>query len=300
MPDWTHALNDLHWTVSSPSLLCDSDCAVRGDVSGIESLSAVGAADVRTLIAAQPDADERLNEFLNQNPVIPVGRYFERLFEFYLRTVLQLDVIDVGKQIQVDGRTVGELDFVFKDSDGVLCHAETAVKFYLHLSRENRTGSHFIGPNSADNFENKTERLFSHQIPLSGTHYPEVLRRIAHVKGIIFYRPGGGPPASLPQCLSPHHLRGTWIRSSEVKAFVSEFSDECRIQIREKPFWLANASLAITEANSLPTPAQAAVNLAEHFAFSDRPRMLSLLQLEGERYEESQRIMVVEERWPDN
>ncbi len=300
MLSWKRALDDLRWTISSPSLLCDSDCAVRGASSGIETLSAVIPADVKELISALPNAGERLTEFLNRNPVIPVGRYFERLFEFYLRNILQLNVIDVGKQIQTDGRTIGELDFVFEDLDGVLCHAETAVKFYLHLNREHRTGSQFIGPNPVDNFENKTERLFSHQIPLSWTHYPDVQRRIVHVKGIIFYRPDGGPSRSLPECMSPQHTRGTWIRSSEVEAFVSQLSDQSRIQIREKPFWLSKTSLPISDANSLLSLTETVSMLTKHFAASDRPRMLSLLETTAERYEESQRIMVVDDHWPDN
>lgn len=277
------ALSDLNWVIGSAALQ-NHICSLHG-LSPLQSVDPV-----------------HLMEFLQQRFCVPVGRYFEWVVHYYLEHCLQLDLIAHGKQIQVGNRTVGELDFLFRHDDQI-CHLETAVKFYLYMEQPHSSGSHFPGPNAADNFESKLQRLMTHQLPLSKKHAPEVTQRQAFVKGMIFYRPGCVAPEKLPEGMSADHCRGTWIRSTELSALQTlaksiDADSECRFHLRRKPHWLANDSLPFDHQNLL-TVEQAETTLNAYFETDGRPCMVSALRKGKDRFEEFERIMIVDHIWPD-
>ncbi|MEM7092948.1 MAG: DUF1853 family protein [Actinomycetota bacterium] len=164
-----------------------------------------------------------------------VGHYFEALIGFWLRHVRGLEVVAQGEQVHDGTRTVGELDFVFRDEADRLCHMETAVKFYLYDPR--RSGSHFPGPNTTDDFETKATRLFDHQLPMSERTRHRVDLRLAHVKGCCFVHPMLGPPPTVPERMAPGSERGTWVRSSEL-GWLAEQRPTAMVVSLTKPFWL--------------------------------------------------------------
>lgn len=175
-------LDDLTWAIASPSLL--ADCPVVPDFD--------------------PDRvdPEHLAAFLAETPGHRVGRYFERLVLYWLQYVRRVEIVAKSLQIREGNRTVGEIDLLFRDEQHRLNHWEIAVKFYLHFQHKNLSGSHFIGPNAADTFERKMERLFGHQLPRSEASFPEVEIRQAFVKGRIFYHPNQELPHELPMRLA--------------------------------------------------------------------------------------------------
>jgi hypothetical protein len=225
-----------------------------------------------------------------------VGRYFERLILYWLKHIRRVEIVAESQQIRDGSRTIGEIDLIFYDEQRRLTHWELAVKFYLHFPQPCGFDSHFIGPNAADTFERKMERLFGHQLPLSERHFPEVEIRQAFVKGRIFDHPRHEVSQALPEHLSPEHLCGVWIRSSELDLI--NRTNGVSYRILRKPFWLSD-EIAHPVDTDLLSPAELSENLARHFAEDHRPVLISQLEAGEQRLVESDRIFVVSDPWPN-
>ena len=232
-------------------------------------------------------ADERVEPSTHK-----VGRYFEHLVAAMLRHSLDHHLHDQSVQIIRDGRTLGELDFIYDDRTGVLTHCEVSLKYYLYYPQENSSGSHFIGPNPNDTFENKVSRLMSHQIPLSQTYYPTAKRRESFVKGVIFYPYGLDSPLAYPQYLSRDHYRGTWLYARDVSKLADNAHDT--YSICQKPHWL---SPAINETTML-SPSEIRNLVTNHFGSRSQPLMISRLRERQGHWIEQERLMIVSNQWP--
>ncbi|MGB7342992.1 MAG: DUF1853 family protein [Pirellulaceae bacterium] len=225
-----------------------------------------------------------------------VGRYFERLIGFWLSEVRGLTDCQHSTQIRDGNRTVGELDFLFTDEQGRRTHLETAVKFYLYDPQSVVGGSHFIGPNAGDTFERKTKRLLKHQLPLGRKHFQDVTVTGAWVKGRIFYHPLQAMPSVLPAELSTQHLRGTWIRASELGYFrEQEAASVYRVLL--KPYWLSEEVASFDDPKVLSTD-DVTKQLTQHFLDSAHPVLLSRLNRREHQLGEVERIFVVADCWP--
>ncbi len=204
-----------------------------------------------------------------------------------------------GLQVRDGGRTLGELDFVFRDRQERVCHWEVAVKFYLYCADREVAGSHFIGPNARDTLERKWDRMQRKQLPLCRQVFPDVEECSAFVKGRIFYHPEQAEPARLPDGLMSDHLKGIWLRHSEL-AWLEAASQEQEwvFCVLQKPFWLAPVSLGETDKPPMGfEPFKS--NLDHHFLHCDHPILVgALCQVTG-GWEESERLIVVPDAWPD-
>lgn len=256
------SIRDLRWVLETPSLI-DDPLAVP-------------------TIRFEPEAidPDELDAFLTERASHRVGRYFESLVLFWLERIRKVEIVAHGHQIRDGNRTIGEIDFLFRDEEGRLNHWEAAVKFFLHCPQP--TGSHFPGPNAKDNFERKVSKLFDKQLPLSKEHFSDVDIRKAFVRGVMFYHPNVGEPDTLPYRLAGDHQRGRWIRSSELK-FLEQPTVRSFV-IVPKPTWLA-----------APQTSPATIGeLENHFARFDFPMMLSVI----DEAKEERRMFVVPETWP--
>ena len=175
-------------------------------------------------------------------------------------------------------------------------HWEIAVKFYLYHPGDNAAGSHFVGPNVKDTFEKKMRRLFDFQLPLSQTHFPEVDRRQAFVKGMIFYHLDHSFPEQLPEKLSPTHEQGSWLHLSELSRLTAQHG-ELRFLIREKPDWLS-AALCSKTGDRLLSFKALQQHLETHFQQNHRPILISALHCQQSVYSEVDRVFIVSESWP--
>ncbi len=266
----TQAANDLLWAITSPSLVCGDQVAA-----------------VAEMVADDIDASS-LNAFLATRPAHRVGRYFEHLVHFWLKEVRGVDVVGASVQLREGKRTVGELDFLYRDEAATFVHCEAAIKFFLHHPRPD--GSDYPGPNASDDFENKTTKLFERQLPISREHFPDVERREAFVKGMIFYHLDHEPPAERPRRLSPDHLCGWWLRARELERLADR--GDVVAAIVSKPFWLAPQVDA-----QLSEPAQLIGDLREHFDTGRaHPVMLSIR--DASTSVEVDRMFAVSDAWP--
>ncbi len=282
----TRQFRDLIWAVNSPSLISN---AVHHGV--------LDPCDVDT---------EHLASFLDDFKGHRVGRYFEQLIFYWLKYIRRVEIIAQSLPIRDGNRTLGEIDLLFRDEQGRLTHWEIALKFYLHFPHPSSIDSHFIGPNAADTFERKMERLFQHQLPRSAATFPDIEIRQAYVKGRIFYHPLAVPSFDLPQHHSPDHLRCHWVRSSQLDLIGPSVGELFRVL--HKPFWLSEESarkkvspneLIPRSESDLVTWRQLCEHLEEHFAIDGHPVLISKLCSSDLEFAELQRIFVVPECWPD-
>jgi uncharacterized protein len=278
----SQAARDLCWAINSPSL-------IRTSIEHSACWPVCEAAEV---------APESLQNFCDQHARHRVGQYFEDLVHFYLKAVRNYEIVEHGLQIQEGGRTVGELDFLYREADGGLHHCETAVKFYLYIPESNESGSQFIGPNAADNFERKTQRLFDHQLKLSEERFPMVVKREAFVKGRIFYHPLKDAPEELPTALAADHLRGVWIRESELEWLKSSGAD-AKFRAARKPLWLA-PDVATVDDSELRSVDEICDQVRQHFTERRTPQLINALVVCDGVWLESQRIFVVSDQWPND
>jgi hypothetical protein len=265
----SQAVADLEWVLTSPSLVDDP--------------AAIGPVEFE---ASSIDIDH-LEAFLVERHEFRVGRYFESLLHYWLLHVRQVELVGAGIQIKDENnRTLGEIDFLFRDEDGRLNHCEAAVKFFLH--HPNDEGSHFPGPAARDNFERKSTQLFEKQLMMSEVHFPDVDVRVAFVRGRVFQRVGAAAPESLPNRMAADRLRGAWLRESELD-LLETFGD-VRANIVSKPHWFA----PIIDGNIL-SKSELATELVHHFEGPAYPMMISLRDQSGAEVE---RCFVVPNAWP--
>ncbi len=225
-----------------------------------------------------------------------LGHFFEMLVQTWLRWSPQIHRLRHNLAIHHEGRTLGELDLLFYDSARrASCHWEVAVKFYLLHEGE------YIGPDPSDRLERKIQRLLHHQLPLSESaeatellrDYPPPLRREALVKGRLFYGAEDyRTPPSISNTISPHHLRGWWIRQRDA---LPEFHGHSRWRLLSRPQWLASQNGVAGESHSRETMQQ---RIRQHFLHSQRPLMLAEVLGQNHASHEVSRGMVVSDDWP--
>lgn len=265
---------DLVWAVTTPSL-------VVGDEEE-------GVGDLWELEPARVDADH-LADWIG-TPKRRVGLYFEQLIEYWLSEIRGCEIEGTGVQLKdpETGRTLGELDFVYRDETGRRTHLETAVKFYLHSPAPG--ASHFPGPNASDNFEAKMELFFDHQLTRSEGLGPNGARcfdrRIGLVRGICFDHPEIGAPAMLPSRMSPTALTGTWIRGNELELIEQIGSS---FMVMAKPHWLGRP---VGEPLSV---AEFVDRMRVHFASGQRTIMAAVI--DGCGGGEIDRLCIVAPSW---
>lgn len=266
---------DLRWAIGTPSLIVDGVGPSTIEESLIDERELAQSLDKRT--------DHR------------VGRYFERLIYFWLTRIRRLDAVRFAMPLKKGNRTIGELDFLFRDESGDWTHMETAVKFFLQYS-DPQMPSCYVGPNPSDHFEKKYRRLIDHQLPLSRSAFPEVRHRLPLVKGRIFYH-RGKPQDDIvdPAGLAPDHLRGTWIHRREWDWLRCRDRDH-RYLVLEKPHWLAPPRYRSGEPrlSSIDRLRQE----VDHSLAARRAVQASCLKVDGGIAEEIDRLFIVPDDWP--
>ncbi len=280
-------IRDLRWGVGSPFLMSLAT-AERGN-SSLYSES-----------GTFPINKEHAQLFAEKYSGHRVGYYFESLIEYWLKYIRGVEILARGYQVMEGNRTVGELDFVFRDERGQLNHWEAAAKFYLYCGDRTVKGSHYVGPNAQDTFELKREKIFAKQLPLSGRVFPEVAIRQAFVKGRIFYHPDSNRPDQLPFGLRGDHLRGIWLRQSELSRLEGGAGTKhSAYHFVKKPFWLSPECFKVSEYSPLSLR-EFREHLATHFSENKSPLLTSILVQEGGLWTESERIFVVADDWPES
>lgn len=236
-----------------------------------------------------------------------VGHYFEALIAFWLTQWPEVELLASHLQVEGEGRTLGEFDFLFRDRyrDRTV-HWECTVKYFL---REQLPDGESVwpGPNPRDTLQGKLEKLFGRQLRLSSLQEAKRLlaqRGIAapdsraFFKGYLFYPAGSDRRQAhpLPAAVSPEHLRGWWCRVDRL-AQIPALDGNSRWLPLQRPYWLSPVVEQGPEAGMRRSELEAWV--ARHFAGSERPLLLAELQAGTDgRWREVSRGFVVPLHWP--
>ncbi len=285
----------LAWLLDAPDLLDIHDPHWAGRVA---TLGQVTPAVARWLAALDADPAP-LDAALGTRPATRLGLYAEKLMAFYFAE--QGRLVAHGLQVR-DGptATIGEFDFLLDDGAGGAVHIEFATKFYL--LQDGAHGSDgkpaagfdaFVGPNLADSLGRKMRKVFERQLRLSDHPAAQVLlprpvtRAQALVKGWLFY-PAGEYFAM--RGIGAGHCRGFWCARGDVAALAAD-----RFLVLPRLQWLA--PFRASSATWMLDKAQLLAELDDHFAVSDTPLLVALVDELPGRIVEVDRGFIVPDDW---
>lgn len=219
------SLADLHWLLLSPPLLTDG--RFSAPVQGFDARQQAEIAHWLQQLRQQPQA---LHRFLAERALpatpgaaprrLPLGRYAERLLEFYLLHGPTHRLVAANLPLRhppgslpgLDHTTLGEIDFLLNSRDGQALHWELAVKFFLCTATGEEAGAaDFIGPDRAETLPSKLHKLFERQLahPAPPPWQNVAWQPQAYTRGWMFYR--HDRPVARCALLAPDHLQGRWL-----------------------------------------------------------------------------------------
>lgn len=293
------AVRDLAWALLSPPLLAQTPWPQRHPLQASRwSQQPDALAD--WLLSLDVDSHD-LQQWLSQRSIRRLGLYYERLWQFALHAAPGVEVLAANLPIRQHGHTLGELDMLLRDEEGVH-HLELAIKLYLGQPSCNGTDlAHWLGPGSHDRLDLKLTHLGQHQLPLSTR--AEAQQRLTELDiqqpqaalwlgGYLFY-PWQQPSYTAPAEGNPEHLRGRWLHRADWSDFAMHTPGQW--QPLDRHAWLAPA--CIEEACLWPL---------EHFNQwlaalpSDANAQLLVRLIEGPQNDwlEAERVFLVNDHWP--
>lgn len=312
-------VRDLAWALLAPPLLQDSaDLPLRHPLTASRWLNEPHR--LRDWLLGLEHDNHALLQFLAAGSS-RLGRYYERLWQFALQAAPDVHVLaanlpirDLGLRAhelrqygdsqsptRTQGRTLGELDLLLRDADGVH-HLELAIKLYLgprrHSGAETR---HWLGPASDDRLGLKLQHMAEHQLPLSATAQArsalagvceEPAKPGIWLSGYLFYP--WASDCSAPAGAHPQHLRGRWLHRREWADFIEQ-EQGAHWQILPRQSWLAPARLAGADLDS----AEQHQHWLDNLPLTPAAQLLIRLQAEAEDdWREAERVFLVNDDWP--
>ena len=304
------AVRDLAWAIGSPGLPDSTFPAYNPH--GIDDAWCMTQLSTCAQWLAVLDQDPRpLHDFIAARPSRRLGHYFESLVAFWLRHTPNMQILAANLQVQDANRTLGEYDFLLRDSSGTICHWEAAVKFYLQAKPlpEQRT---FIGPGGQDRLDLKLDRVFRHQLGLGQTTAGRTAlpagvmpnKAQAFIKGYLFY-PAAlldkyAAPTKIPSAfpipgVSGQHLYGWWLHYPVAR--LPQQDEGSRWIMLPRLRWLASVRLKAD--NGLMSLGAVCCALDQHFSALDEAILLvELRHDENNEWREVARGFVVCNSWP--
>lgn len=280
------ALADLHWLLTSPSLL-RREALPAGVLHGDAAQGQDWWQALQGSVFAPPAAAEGRG--------FRLGRYAEGLMQTALAALPGHRLLAHQLPVREAGVSLGEYDYLLARPDGLpALHIELAVKFYIALPTSR--GLHYVGPGLHDALALKLARLLAHQLRLAQTPagravLPEGLavEPMAWLRGRMFYRE---PDAPTGHELATDHLRGWWRCWGEP---LPRRHPDSRWRNLAKPDWLAGAAddgraLAYRDWQQ---------DAARHFVHSHWPLLVAEYAPPEEGGGELARGMLLAPNWPD-
>jgi hypothetical protein len=299
MPRLMHPqVRDLAWVLLSPPLLNDTPSPQRHPLAASRWASRPGElADWLLSHDSQPTV---LQAWLSQHSIRRLGLYYERLWQFALAQSPDVDLLVANLPIRQGGHTLGELDLILHDAEGVH-HLELAVKFYLGLETgDRREHDHWLGPGSHDRLDIKLQRLCEHQLQLSSSaHAQALLAELTRLEidsalwlGGYLFQPwptGCEPPAGA----NPRHLAGRWLRQRDwMHSTVARGT--ARWQPLPRQAWLAPVQVS----DSQVWPSEEVERWVGEVN-GKQARLIARIELDTDgRWVERERLFVVPDGWP--
>lgn len=180
----------------------------------------------------------------------PIGRYFERLYGYWLGALPDVRNLHQGIAIQGDKGTLGELDLVFETGNQAF-HWELALKYYVGVG-DLKSAASWHGPRARDRLDKKLEKLTQKQLRLPREAAArQCLAELgigacsshAVMKGYLFYpwRDWLDSRLVYPEGIHPAHDRGYWLPLRDLEHALA--MPAARWDILHKPDWLGPATV---------------------------------------------------------
>lgn len=287
-------VRDLAWTLLAPPLLAHSQCPQRHPLAASSWLSEPQRLAV--WLCAHERQGDALREWLQAAPQQRLGHYYERLWQFALQRAPDLRLLAANLAIREHGRTLGELDLLLEDAEG-LHHLELAIKLYLGPCGQ--APSEWLGPGAEDRLSRKLQHLYEHQLPLSSSPRakarlqalsPAPVQDAFWLAGYLFYPWPTG--CSAPDGANPRLRYGTWLHRRDWPAYRQQADGAWQPLPRGE--WLAPAR---KEAAQVWSGRQFSAWLAELGADAF-PQLLVRLEERRGAWHEAERLFLVGDRWP--
>ncbi|MEN0106726.1 MAG: DUF1853 family protein [Pseudomonas sp.] len=299
LPQHLHhpAVRDLAWVLLSPPLLDPAHCAQRHPLAA--STWVAQPQQLADWLQQLDRAPAPLDAWLAQHSIRRLGLYYERLWQFALQAAPGVELLAANLAIREGGHTLGELDLLLQDDDGVH-HQELAIKLYLGPQQgDGHDAGQWLGPGSQDRLARKLDHLLHHQLPLSAR--PEAQAALAglgigHVQpqlwlaGYLFY-PWPGVCQSPAGALA-EHLRGRWLHRKDWPAFAQSGG---RWQPIPRQTWLAAAR---EQDETLWSVAQFEQWLSALAADAQAQLVVRFEQDAHGAWGEAERVFLVADSWP--
>jgi len=251
------SVRDLAWAISSPPLMSQVS---RQCVWPQENWFRQLYMEVSPWMEHLDNDSSELDELLARQKDRRMGKYFETLWYFWLCNQSRYDIVENNVQINIDGETLGELDFIlFDNKEKKTLHWELAVKFYLGVG-DTREMSNWHGPNRHDRLDIKVEHLVGRQSVI-GEDF-RVARWLKQqslsidscaviLKGRLYFplapgREAGAVNARFPPQCSDELSYSYWFKQKE---FEEVFDDKQRFKLLINEGWMEK--IPTTSANAL-------------------------------------------------
>jgi len=297
------AVRDLAWTIGGRGYMtaeaCPEDVVVFSDSWYAQQLELH-----QNWLWEVDAAPGKLLNFLAGQPAHRLGKYFERLIEFWLINSPHFDLIGCNLQVNDATRTIGEFDFLFTElATGRTFHAEVALKYYMQHQVGDTAWNKWIGPNAKDTLHRKMHQLLDQQLKLSETVAGKTLlqeKGIASLETALFMKgyffgcqsAQENAVASLPQYANG--LAGNWwCKISELNG--GRLVAYKNWVIVPRHLWISPVQQSDLEVTGKTTLSEKVMTEMERIGGAV---MLAHLNLNNESKSEEFRLMVVADDWP--
>ena len=278
---------DLKWVIESPGLLIESPPQIKWKLLRSDYFEVCN-----DWLTDQKQNPKDLKAFFNIDHQFILGKYFEMLIQFIFEHYDRFELIVKGLQVLKYNRTIGEIDFIFKNlSDNKTTHLEVAVKYYMGY-KSSAKHSMWIGPNGMDNLAGKIQK-FSVQLSMSGLAEelndlnPASFKKKVMLKGYFFNHIKS---EQLPHFCNQEALIGKWLYISELDKIIKPKSN---YMIVPKRLWLGfyfDKNLKVFDNN--------AVDEIVHAEIQRVGKGILLAELGEGANQIKTKYMVVPDRWP--
>lgn len=299
-------VRDLAWVIASPPLFINSEEFKEVKFLDDDFFTKEFEKN-RDLLNSLDDEPTPLLEHVRQNNSRLLGKYFENLVGFWLLNSRDKKLLASNLQVRSGERTIGEIDFLFKDKlTDINYHLEAAGKFFMGF-KDIPGWSNFIGPNTNDRLDKKMNKLLNEQIKLCSKpltkeilkekNISEPVNPVVWFKGYLFYYHSNfrNESFTLPNSANPRHIKGWWFYQSAKYEIIE--SNKHQWVVLQRMDWVSQ--VYNPDEASVMNSGQLLYKLDKYFAKNNYPLLLAeLVPDESGILTEHSRGFVVSDKWP--